>query len=236
MNIRTVSTHTWTRMMTLVTVMLGAALTTGCVYQGGDVNPLERKFTWYSYLNGDDLRSHCAMGQPSTLRLVYNAIHTEQIRTYDITIPNDGSDALLQALVLGPPDLTKLGFDDFLAPWRGDKATTHLRKQDVVQLWSTLENSKAFDPAPVGLFLTSEKFFWLTAICRDGTFSYNAYVWPSDRFDAVQFSALLFAWDMTEIPVNTARRATSLDIYGEANPRRKTGSYYQLSIDENGLK
>lgn len=222
--------------MAFVGVAVGAAVMVGCVYQGGDVSPLERKFTWYSYLNGDDLRANCTAGQPSTLRLVYNAIHTEQIRTYDLTIPNDGSDALLQARVIGPPDMAELEFTDFLAPWRGNKATTHLREEDVEHLWSAMENDKTFGPAPEGLFLTSEEFFWLTAICRDGTFSYNAYAWPSDRFDAIQFSALLFAWDMTEIPVNPVRRATPLDIYGEASPRRKTGGYYQLTIDENGLK
>ncbi len=170
------------------------------------------------------------------MRLVYNAIHKEQVRTYDITtLPGDDL-PVLKARVLGPADLSKLEFDDLLAPWRDEIVATHLRPQDLNQLWTALDNSAAFDPAPEGLFLVSEKFFWLTALCREGRFSYNAYVWPSDRFDAIQFDDLLFAWDMTDIAVNPPRQASKFDIYGEVNPKNKGGSFYQLTVGKNGLK
>lgn len=144
----------------------------------------------------------------------------------------------MEARVLGPASLSKLGIastDELLAPWQDEIVTTRLRHEDVAKLWRAMENSGAFQSAPEGLHLISEKFFWLTAICREGRFSYNAYIWPSDRFEAIVFDDLLFAWDMTGIAVNPPRRATMFDIYGEAHPKKKTGAYYQLTIGENGL-
>lgn len=223
----------------IAAIGLCAILSTGCAYQGSVANPLARKLSWYSYVNGDDLRATCEAGKANTLRLVYNAIHTEQIRTYEITILPDQDQSPLEARVLGPANLVKLGISDtgeLIAPWMGDIATTHLRRVDVARLWRAMENSGAFDPAPEGLHLISEKFFWLTAICRDGRFFYNAYAWPSDRFDAITFDDLLFVWDMTEIAVNPPRQATMFDIYGDASPKKKTGAYYQITIGENGLK
>ncbi len=208
----------------------------GCTYQGGDVSPLERKFSWYSYLNGDDLRKNCGAVKGDSLRLVYNAIHLEQIRTYDISIPDTQDQGIqMHARILGMANLSEISFKDLISPWRGQQATTHLRPEDIERLWSAIRVSGAFDPAPTGLRLTSEKFFWLTAICRNGAFFYNAYVWPSERFDRIQFDDLIFAWDMTDVPVNPPRKATPLEIYGEANPKQKTDSYYQITIGENGL-
>jgi len=210
-----------------------------CAYDGGETNPLVRKATWYSYINADDLRSSCASEQGNSLRLIYNAIHTEQIRTYEISTPPGQEFSSMEARVLGPANLATLkvsSLDDLITPWRGTVATTRLRQQDMATLWQTLEDDSVFDPAPNGLHLASEEFFWLTAICRDGQFFYNAYTWPSDTFDAIGFDQLLFAWDMTGIPVNPPRQATMFDIYGEASPKKRTGAYYQLTIGENGLK
>lgn len=223
-----------------IVVCLCAVLLTGCAYQGGDVIPLARKLSWYSYLNGDDLRQACDEGQGDTLRLVYNAIHKEQIRTYDITaIPDDGGLPTIKARVLGYAELSRIGIipaSNLVAPWLGDNATTRIRKEDMTQLWEALEASGAFAPAPAGLNLESEQFFWLTAICRDGSFFYNAYVWPSDRFDEIRFDDLLFAWDMTDVAVNPPRTTTPFEIYGEANPKKGYGAYYQVTIGKNGLK
>lgn len=232
-------------------VVVGAVLLSACAFDGDTLNPFKRKTSWYSYLQAEDLRAACVPGQldgqGDSMRLVYNAIHTEQIRTYDITMAFAADGALssdtsaepaamsMATRVLGPSNLSKLS-EGILGPWLGDTATTTLRGENVDRLWAALENSGAFDPAPRGLNLVSEKFFWLTAVCRGGTFSYNAYVWPTDRFEQTQFDDLLFSWDMTGVPVNEPRAATMFDIYGDASPTRKTGPYYQLTIGENGLQ
>lgn len=211
----------------------------GCAYQGGFGNPLERKLSWYSYIGGDDIRDTCMAGQGDAIRLVYNAIHTEQIRTYDIAVTAHDETFPMDARVLGPASLGSFetnGAFDPIAPWRGDTATTRLRAEDLERLWDALAASGTFDPAPEGLYLPSEKFFWLTAVCRDGRFFYNAFRWPSDAFDGLQFDNMVFAWDMTGVAVNPPRQATNFDIYGDASPTRKTGAYYHVTVGKNGLK
>ncbi len=211
-------------------------LTAACADRGAYVNPLERKLSWYSYLNGDTLRESCALGQPDSARLIYNAIHTEQIRTYDLFISSeDPSQYVLESRVLGPANLSRLA-RGILGPWLGDTATTRIRIEDKELLWAVMENGGVFSGGKDGLYLISEKFFWLAAACRDGQFYYNAYAWPSAEFDALQFDDLLFAWDMTGVPVNPPRFATMFDIYGDASPIRKTGAYYHVTVDENGLR
>lgn len=226
-------TRFWLCCLLLVPVL------TACAFEGGPLNPLQRKLSWYSYLDADDIRAACRPGQPDRARLVYNAIHTEQIRTYELTPASveqaDNSVMILESRVLGPANLARLS-DGILAPWLGDTSTTHLRAEDAARIWQAMDNSGAFDPAPEGLYLESEKFFWLTAVCRNGYFYYNAYKWPSDRFDAVQFDDLLFVWDMTGVEVNPPRAATNFDIYGDASPTKKQGAYYHVTIGENGLR
>lgn len=220
-------------------LVLGIAATLGisaCTYMGDNSNPLIRKLAWYSYIGGDNVRDRCEAGKGNAVRLVYNAIHTEQVRTYDIVASDDNGQYVMDARVLGPSSLGKLSTDDLVSPWRGDTARTILRHQDIEQFWSAMEDSGAFEPAPEGLHLISEKFFWLTAVCRDGQFYYNAMDWPSDRFENMLFDDLVFAWDMTGIPVNPPRRATMFDIYGDASPKKKTGAYYHVTIGKNGLK
>src|SRR5690606_6468296 len=53
-----------------------------CTYRGAD-DPVSRKFSWFSYLNGDDIRRECVAGAADRYRFVYNGINVEQVRTYD---------------------------------------------------------------------------------------------------------------------------------------------------------
>jgi hypothetical protein len=63
-----------------ILVLLGA-----CTYREGGVgNPLTRRFQYFSYLGGDDIRRDCTAGTPARYRLVYNASYLEQVRTYDL--------------------------------------------------------------------------------------------------------------------------------------------------------
>ena len=51
-------------------------LPAGCTTRGAEHDPIARTLTWYSYLNGDDLRAACTAGATDRYRLVYNAIWT----------------------------------------------------------------------------------------------------------------------------------------------------------------
>jgi len=58
----------------LACALLVLALGAGCTYGGGDIaEPLQRKFQWFSYVGGDDLKAECAPGRAPRYRFVYNA-------------------------------------------------------------------------------------------------------------------------------------------------------------------
>ena len=59
-------------------------LTASCTYSGGIDNPFSKKFTWFSYINGDDIRKVCASLGADRYRFVYNGIYQIQTRTYDV--------------------------------------------------------------------------------------------------------------------------------------------------------
>ncbi len=44
-----------------------------CTYRGESDNPVVRRFTWFSYLNGDDIRAACRADTRERYRFVYNA-------------------------------------------------------------------------------------------------------------------------------------------------------------------
>ena len=88
-------------------VLLAAA----CAYRGGS-DVFTTKFTWYSYLNGDDIRARCTAGGPSLYRFVYNGVYTRQVRTYAISPAADGRGYVLRARVLGGPLVQEIVIDD----------------------------------------------------------------------------------------------------------------------------
>ena len=192
-----------------------AVFLAACAYQPTD-NPAVRKFSWFSYLNGDDLRSACTADNPGQYRLVYNGIYVEQVRTYDLKASADGAEMRVQ--VTGKADLRDISVEeagDLMNPWRGTIETVHLRPSDLDLLKRSLRSSGAFEPVAPGLQLSSDAFYWMVSACDGGRFHFNAYLWPSDRFKAASFAKLLNAWDPTKIAVNPPRPATGYEIHGD---------------------
>ncbi len=65
--------------------LLFANIFAGCTYHGTQQdNPVQRRFTWYSYLNGDDIREDCEADARPRYRFVYNGVYVQQVRSYDI--------------------------------------------------------------------------------------------------------------------------------------------------------
>ena len=71
--------------VTCITILLA-----GCTYRGDIDNPAVRKVSWFSYLDGTDIRTACAEGAPDSYRLVYNGRYEEQLRSYEITADGAG--------------------------------------------------------------------------------------------------------------------------------------------------
>jgi hypothetical protein len=229
--------------LALTTALAVVLALAGCAYRGRD-DALSQRFTWFSYLNGDDIRAACVPGAVDRFRFVYNGVYIQQARTYDIAPRADGTGYLLRARVLGPSDLSDVGIDpwtivddplDLLAPFAGRKSSTPLDGRDIDALAASLTQSGFFQPAPSGLYLRSEDFFWVGVACISGRMAFNAWRWPSSRFEALTFPRLLLSWDQTGIPVNPPRNLAPFDIYGQTSPDGKFPQF-SLTVGADGFR
>ena len=221
-------------------LVLLAVLISGCAYQPGETvgqNPIARKFTWFSYLDGADIRAACAATSPLQVRAVYNGVYDEQIRTYDLKPRSGEADAFdLSVRVIGEADLSEVKverMENLLDPWRGEGAKTILRGKDVTLLVDAMGADGVMKRSPVGLELHSDDFYWIVSACIDGAFVFHAYKWPQQPFNKAQFRSLLLGWDMTGIPLNVPRKV--LDIDDPTRRPEETRSDFQVRIGENGL-
>jgi hypothetical protein len=94
----------------------------GCGYTGGVGEPMARKFTWFSYAAGDDIKAACTPDAPARYRLVYNANWNEQVRTYDMrrfVIPGGGG--TLDTHVFGGygGNVANFSLSNVSEPWQG---------------------------------------------------------------------------------------------------------------------
>lgn len=227
-----------------VTFALAVSVPAACAYHGASQDsPLSRRFSWFSYLNGDDLRARCVPGAPATYRFVYNGVYVQQVRTYDVLPSGSGDRADLRVRVIGPADLSDVQvrlqvstlFQDLTAPWRGKIDTVPLTSEDLAKLDRSLAASGVFRPAPAGLRLRGEDFFWIAAVCVNGSFTFNAFKWDSPEFAALTFPQLLLSWDPTGVPLNPPRSLSPFDIYGQTAPEPGSGPTFSLTVGDNGL-
>jgi hypothetical protein len=182
----------------------------GCAYHGDSEtnldNPAVQKFSWFSFLDGHDIREACApLGPkaPGHYRLVYNGQYSEQIRTYEVNVaPSGGATLLVRAK--GPTNLSNWWIqspDDLLAPWRWREATAALSPAETAQFRAVLARSGFGSGAPQGLRLSSQDFYWVAAGCEAGQFHYYAWVERDGRLDAAQFQDFLIRHDGTGLPL-----------------------------------
>jgi len=173
------SRRTGTRLLAAVACGAVAALA-ACTYRGDIDNPATLKATWYSYLNGDDIRAACIEGAPPRYRLIYNADYDEQLRSYEVTGKGTGG-AQLTVRVLGQSGLVvnELTFSDPLGFARWTKSEIPLDAAQLATLDGALQASGAFAPAPEGLQLFSKETYWISTLCRDGLFYFNAWRYTS---------------------------------------------------------
>lgn len=222
----------------LLAAMLGP-LIMACTYRGGD-DPVTRKLTWFSYLNGDDLRAECVQGAPERYRFVYNGVYVEQVRMYEVSARVPAQTGQLNIRAIGPTRLGSVSIGrpaDLLSPWQGKTASAILAPEDLAALRQATRESGVFDATPRGLQLRSEDFYWIVAACVDGRFTFNAYRWPSPRFEAARFAELLFAWDRTGVPVNPPRAVDPNWLYVEPDGQDLSNQpIFTLSVGENGLR
>jgi len=234
------SRATGRRLLAAVTCGALAALA-ACSYRGDIDNPATLKATWYSYLNGDDIRAACTEGAPLQYRLIYNADYDEQLRSYEVTGGATGG-ARLIVRILGQSGLVvnDLTFSDPLGFARWTKSEIPLDAAQLATLDGALQASGAFAPAPEGLQLFSKETYWISNLCRDGVFYFNAWRYPSDRYEAITFDERLFALDDTGIAVRAPVAVPKTAAAKASVPRRQQsvderGNYFNVKVGENGL-
>ncbi len=218
----------------LVGVLVSVAVA-GCTSSGPVGNPLVRGVEWFSYLNGDDIRQACQPGSPDRYRLVYNAVYTEQVRTYDV-VGSTANGGRLSMRAIGRNNFSNTTLDDLLRSFTGNSAEATLGGQQVVQLSNALAASGFDRPAPDGTFLRSDGFYWVVSACRGGTFHFNAWMGP-EGFEQLQFVGLLRGWDTTGKPFNEVRQQALGPFRSDTSHGSPVdGQQFLLQVGPNGLR
>jgi hypothetical protein len=206
-------------------------LLAACAYKPGyRDNPFTRSFSWFSYLNADDLRPMCKVGAPDRYRIVYNGRAEEQVRTYDLTVTSTGgADLIVQ--VSGDADFSQpIPLGDLLSPWRGRIERTTISRSQLGTIHDALRASDFKMPPPRGTRVHSWNFFWLAMACENGQFTYNGWGYDSPRFKQVVLQKPLMAVDPTGIAFNPSRAVEPPEI--EAGRHE----YYELYVTPSGTK
>jgi hypothetical protein len=224
------------RNVTALPVCLAALALSACAYRGGIDNPVVRKTQWFSYLDGDDIRTYCVENAPDSYRLVYNARYNEQLRSYELTADGAGGARLTSRAMQKVGDLTKMTLDDVLAPWRWQKAETRLSPADFQAFQKRLEGDGFFAGAPKGLRLHSSEFYWIASGCRDAQFYFHAWLYPEPPSQKLTFSDFLYARDNTGIAVNPPRPVPPAEKYRNSGRNTDDGeASFWLQVGDNGL-
>lgn len=206
----------------------------GCRAAGAPDSAGAMRFTWFSYLNADDLRTRCAPGGPPLTRIVYNAVFTDEVRAFDIVGEPDGAARVVENRYDGVQllDVTSLGLMN-----RPDQVTARFGPAVAAELEQSLESSGVFAPPPVGLILRSDDYYWLVAACRDGTMYYDGF--RGDALGGLPFVDVLARHDplgeplpapkKLRIPASSAAPITTAEVREDAKP------YFHIQIGRDGL-
>ncbi len=225
---------------TAIAGLLSGLILAGCAAEGASESPVTTRFTWISYVSGDDIRRTCEAGSPERYRFVFNARFDEQRRTYEIQgDPVDGG-GFLTARARGRATVSEIRSTDFLAPWRWQRSETRLNAQEMDQLRGALADADFHGRPDVGLQLNSKAFYWAVVGCVDGKFAFGGWQHPSDSFEALRFPELLFAHDQTGMAINAPRRLTPIELGRVSNQanRRSSGDLprFLIAVREDGLR
>ena len=203
--------------------------------------PVARSFNWFAFVGGDDIRANCGKDGRNRLRLVYNAIYTEQVRTYDIFLQPDGTAGVNIGVLADQGNVANLSINnagDVLGPWSMRQGQRILTPPETSQLMSLLQASAAFGPPRDGLRLPDVDFWWTVASCRDGTWGFQAYHYPTDGFANVRFAQQLFAFDTVPVKVNPPRQMEPAELRRDWNAPvgHMKANQWTLTVGKDGLR
>jgi hypothetical protein len=226
------------RHLYLVLWLIAPLLVLGaCAYRGDIDQPVTIKATWFSYLNGDDIRAACQGGAPDRFRLIYNGNYEEQLRSYEVTSLGGGGAGYKARVMDGSGlDLTHFSLSDPQSMARWTTSQARLDPEELAGLDGALAASGAFGASPQGLRLASEQFYWVMSACRGGVFYFNAWLYPSPRFDQLVFADVLLRYDRTGIALNPLREVSGAVRFRRNAPGEERSSHFDVQVGDGGLQ
>jgi hypothetical protein len=207
--------------------------------------PIVRSLNWFGYVGGDDIRAACRPGERSRVRLVYNALWEEQVRTYELFLQPDGTAGLNMGVLVDQGAATTVSsifigsLGEATAPWRMRKGQRLLSAPETAELMGLLQASAAFGPPRDGLRLPDNDFWWTVASCRNGVWGFQAYHYPTDHFATARFAEKLFALDNVGIAVNRPRNLEPAELRRDPimlRPGRERADRWMVVVGKDGLR
>lgn len=223
------------RWLALCSILLLA----GCPAQGPADDTFNFRFRLLSYLEGDDIKEQCAPGSPARIRLFYNAIFTEEVRTFDLTAVDQGATSMKTRLWRGSATITLRDGSFTGAVDPAGEGEAYIGPEETRAIVAALDASGFYQPPPNGLLLRSDDFFWVGAACIDGVFLVQAY--PKDQFNRIRFAELLAGLDPIQrpLPVPRALHLPPLNSLGAGNPQQDKGEsgdlFFRIDVEDNLL-
>jgi len=139
--------------------------------------------------------------------------------------------------VVQPAPYLQIVWNAPLAHWEGVVERIPVVSVGFNRLKEALRDSGFWRPAPAGLRLRSDNFYWAVSACENSVFHFNVFRAPDEAFQKAQFPSVLFELDSTGVPVNPVRRL----IFGASDPSLSAdrsgarGTGFTLQIDKDGF-
>jgi hypothetical protein len=163
----------------------------------GDIsNPVQRKLSYFSHINGDDIRAACHPGADDRLRLTFNGRYQDQVRLYDLA--PEGGRPILREKVLGTLILNQgLSLDTLGDQLTGQDYSRPMGSDQAQALWQAMSDAGALTPVQAGQRLDSDDLWWAAVGCYQGRVFFHTWN-HSQTSGAPPFFDLIQALDMTD--------------------------------------
>ncbi|MDX1400771.1 MAG: hypothetical protein R3245_02520 [Kiloniellales bacterium] len=208
-----------------------------CSYRHQIDNPVTWKLTWYSYIDGEDIRGSCVPGAPLHYRFIYNADYERHVRSYTFIDDDQGGAYVISRATTGSGiDITAFSFEDpFAIGGKWARSERRLSPAELAAFRKSLTASGAFQEPDVGLRVYSNQYYWVAALCDEGRFYFNAWLYPSPAFERFEIPKALYAFDETSVvPPEPIRVPSAARIRGDRRGE-KPNSVFEMRVGEEGF-
>lgn len=216
--------------------VVGLSFLAGCSYtkQQDISNPVVRKATWFSYLNGDDIRTACSAGEAEgRIRMVYNAKYYKETRSFDISPMRASDDFTMVSHIFGPIDVSAINVEANapLGAFGGDQVTKTLSRQDYLRLTDALQQDGFGTQERDGLRLHSQNYYWVAIGCSQKHITLAAWTSAKDDLRSLHFPKVLseVSGQTKPLPMPPAADAVKLPDpnYPENSKEAKNRNFYR---------